>query len=333
MKYNRPARWRLAAAAIAALATLTGCTAPLAPAALDRATGSLTLVATVDVQSVGGVVSAKVIATHEGMRREAVIPVSGSTIAGSIDNLPVGDWTVRLELVDAAGDTTHVAEATVRVYPNQASLAELTAQPVEAQVEIVVDLTGFPGAEAIKNVRVTFTGNRQLTLKPVEGEPLRFSGLRELPPGDYDFNVSLYKETTYAADRVYVSPWAEVRLVPGKTTRVVWQAQTGSAAIEGGVADMPEPPRNLELEIRDGELWLTWEAPQGGPPPAVYRVYRKSDAFEAYKLLAEVAGDVLAHPLGPVAPVPTGAAVAVTAVSAQGIESFRSAPPLLDGSS
>ncbi len=316
----------MTAAAIVLSLALSGCAALVSPAKLERATGSLSLAATIDLQSAQNIASAKITATNGGMRREAVIQVNGGAITGSIDQLPIGVWEVRIELFDGSGDATHVAATTVRIYPNETVVAELVAQPLEAQLEIVVDLSGFPGAETIQNVRVTLTGNLTMTLKQDEDEPLRFSGTRELPPGDYDFNVGLFEESTYVADRVYLSPWNHARLVPGKTTRVVWQAQTGNTVIGTSIIDMPHPPEIVELDLRGEEIWLTWQASPTEAPASQYRIYEKVDLFAAYKLLAEVSGETFEHLIGKADSASPEAVLTVTAVSIDGLESYRSEP-------
>jgi len=328
---KRLTRAARAAAAVVLAAALFGCAAVKTPAVFERSTGSLAVAATFDLMSSVGVASAKVSATNGGMRREVVWPVNGSTVAGSLSELPIGDWTVEVALLDAAGDVTHSGKATVRVYPGQTATVTLTAAPLESRVEIVADLTGFPGAEAVKNVRVTFNNDRTVTLKVIEGEPFRFSGVKELPPGDYDFSIALYGESLYASDRIYVSPWTHVRLTPGKTTRALWTAQTGDTWIESSVVDMPFAPVNLQLSVRDGMIWLSWEASGQGEVPASFRVYYQEDSFAAYELLAEVPGGVFEHPVEQVRRASPEGAVAVTAVSGAGLESYRSQPAYFAG--
>src|SRR5690606_8099866 len=100
---------------------------------------------------------------------------------------------------------------------------------------------------------------------------------------------------------------------------------------DASLIDMPQPPRGVALDVRDDEVWLTWTAAPEGPPASLYRIYRKEDVFAAYKQIAEVPAEVDEHLIGPVPAESTEAVLAVTAVSAEGLESFRSDPvPLSD---
>src|SRR5690606_26990684 len=150
-------------------------------------------------------------------------------LAVTVEDLPAGDWQVRLDLYDDAGDITHTAAGTVRVRPGETAAPRLEPQPAGGFFEILADAGCFSRRDQVERARVVLHNNQTSTLEPVPGEPLVFHGRKALKPGDYDFRVELYGATLYAADRLYQSPWESVRIHPGKTSRVTWEVAAGIA--------------------------------------------------------------------------------------------------------
>src|SRR5690606_33470289 len=190
--------------------------------------------------------------------------------------------------------------------------------------EILADAGGFSRWDQVERARVVFHNNQTSTLEPVPGEPLVFHGRKALKPGDYDFRVELYGATLYAADRLYQSPWESVRIHPGKTSRVTWEAAAGIAHLELVISPMPDPPRDLRLERESAGAALAW-SPSADPRVHAYRVYVKDDEFGPFSLRGEVPAPQTSWPV-PEAVLERGGWAAVTALTDQR-EGFRSEVP------
>lgn len=309
-----------ALAALAALsAALAGCGSVIEPP-LPRETGSVHIVAPLAAMQSTALTGAKVRLTQGNLVREILLDVSGELVAGPIENLPVGEWKVTLDLYDEEGDITHSASGVVRVRPGETTTLRLEAAPKEGIVEVAADITGFSEAAVVQRARIIFHNNQTSTLDRSGEDPMLFVGTKELKPGDYDYRIELYGPTFYASDRLYQSPWESVRVFPGKTVRVTWQASSGAAYIEMGVSRMPSPPAELRLEYDSSGARLAWSA-SPDPDVVLYRVYVKDDEFDSFSLRGETAE--LAWQI-PESLLNSGGWAAVTALKADQRESFRS---------
>jgi len=306
---------------LALAAVLSGC-GDVSRLALPAETGALHVVTPLSALQAEGFTGAKMRLTQGNLVRELLLDVSGSVVAGTVDNLPVGEWKVTLDLYDPAGDITHSATGTVRVRPGETTALTLEVKPKEGVVEIVADISGFSEPAAVERVRIVFHNNQSSTLERASGHPMLFQGVKSLNPGDYDYRIELYGATLYAADRLYQSPWESVRVHPGKTVRVTWQAASGAAYIETVISRMPDPPGQLRLERDDSRAYLAWSA-SADPEVASYRIYVKDDEFSSFSLREETPASELVWSV-PASILTNGAWVAVTAARADKRESFRS---------
>ncbi len=227
----------------------------------------------------GGTFSgAKLRLTQGNLTRELLLEVTDGEVIGHVDNLPVGDWNVTLDIYDQDGDITHRASAVVRIRPDETTTLRLQAEPNEGMLEIEADISAFskpsevngPGSTSTTTKRPPFTltsstrccsaaqsapaGRLRLSDRAVRGDPIR--------PG------SLYR-----------SPWESVRIYPGKTVKVRWQARSGAAHIEMGLSQMPPPSFGTALG-NHGETGgrLTW-LPAADPSVSGYRIYLKHDEY------------------------------------------------------
>ena len=298
-----------------------GCVSPTRPVS-PGGTGSIHVAAPLSALEAEAFSGAKMRLSQGNLRRELLLEVTGEVIAGEVDNLPIGDWLVDLEIYDLEGDITHTATGAVRVRPGETATLRLEAQPNDGILEILAQVHGFVEAHSVQRARINFHNNQTATLDRDDHDPMLFHGTKPLRPGDYDYRIELYGATQYAADRLYQSPWESVRIHPGKTVRVTWQAASGSAHIEMGMSRMPSPPGALEVEAGAGGLRLLWQAPADTDVTA-YRIYLKQDEYSAFSLKQEVPALERSW-LVPEKDVKNGAWLTVTAVTSDGRESFRS---------
>lgn len=325
MQFLRPLApcLRLAALIGAALA-LAACQGPIHSVRSDEPKGAVAIaVAPLFPTAVPAEARAVVTLTRDHLVRTADLEVVDGAISASFSGLPAGDWSIEIELIDGEGDITHSATGSVRVRPGQTAAAILSLTPIDGALEIVVDLSGFPGVSDVQGVRVTFHDNRYVTLVRSADDPARFAGVKPLASGDYDFNVALYGATFLAGDRIYVSPWESVRIASGKTAQVYWRAETGSASLTAELVPDVPAPTTLQIEERQGEMWLVWDAVEH-PALSGYRIYVKKDELLPFAAKAE---SPAGEPGVRLAEVWTGkepAWLAVTAVAADGSESYRS---------
>jgi len=314
---------------LAALVPLAAGCGGLVSHPLSRESGTVYVVTPLSALESPGFLGAKVTLTQGNLVRELLADAGGDLLAVTVEDLPAGDWQVRLDLYDDAGDITHTAAGTVRVRPGETATLRLEAQPADGFFEILADAGGFSRWDQVERARVVFHNNQTSTLEPVPGEPLVFHGRKALKPGDYDFRVELYGATLYAADRLYQSPWESVRIHPGKTSRVTWEAAAGIAHLELVISPMPDPPRDLRLERESAGAALAW-SPSADPRVHAYRVYVKDDEFGPFSLRGEVPAPQTSWPV-PEAVLERGGWAAVTALTDQR-EGFRSEvlriPPL-----
>lgn len=276
-----------------------------------------------------GFTGAKLILTQGNLRRELLLDATGELIAGEIDNLPVGDWVVNLDIYDTEGDVTHTASGVVRVRKGETATLRLEAQPNDGVLEIVAHIHEFAQAPSVQRTRIIFHNNQSTTLSQDNDDPMVFRGLKELRPGDYEYRIELYGASQAAADRLYQSPWESVRIYPGKTVRATWHAAAGSARIEMGMTRMPAPPGPLTVDASEQGYRLTWEA-SPDEEVATYRVYLKQDEFGTYSLKHETSASGQSWVV-PEKESQDGAWAAVTAVTADGRESYRSNVVYLSG--
>lgn len=308
-------------ALVAAASSLGGCGAATQLVAGDE-TGSVQLVMPLSALQGESFTGAKLRLAQGNRVRELLLEVSGDVITGAVDNLSVGDWTIALDVYDREGDITHSATGAIRVRPGETATLSLEAKPREGVLEIVADIAGFSDAADVQRAKIEFHNGQTATLAQSPGEPTRFEGSKSLIPGDYDYRIELYGATTYAADRLYQSPWESVRIHPGKTVRVTWEAASGSALIEMGITQMPAPPGEVRLEAGESGELLAWTA---SPDPEVttYRIYIKDDEFDSFSLRDEVPASQLTWAI-PASTRKKDAWAAVTAARADKRESFRS---------
>lgn len=303
-----------------------GCINPSRPIATGRTgavqTGSMYVATPLAVLEGGAFSGAKLRLSQGNLTRELLLDVAGEAVSAHVDNLPVGDWSVTLDIYDQEGDITHTASGTVRIRAGETTSLRLDAQPNEGILEITAEIYGFLEAERVKRARINFHNNQTATLYPDELDPMLFRGRKALRPGDYDFQIELYGETQYASDRLYRSPWESVRIYPGKTLKVNWQAHAGTAHIEMGLSQMPPPPSGLRLEHGEAGFQLSW-LPSADPYVSAYRIYLKHDEYGAFSLTEEVPSSQWVWPVS-AKEIKTGAWATVTAVKDDGRESFRS---------
>lgn len=285
-------------------------------------TGSIYLATPLSALEGGTFSGAKLRLTQGNLTRELLLEVTDGEVTGHVDNLPVGDWNVTLDIYDQDGDVTHRASAVVRIRPDETTTLRLQAEPNDGMLEIEADISGFSEAHEVQRARINFHNNQTATLYPDELDPMLFRGTKALRPGDYDYQIELYGATQYAQDRLYRSPWESVRIYPGKTVKVRWQARSGAAHIEMGLSQMPPPPSELRLETTETGGRLTW-LPAADPSVSGYRIYLKHDEFGAFSLVDEVPASERAWETT-AKDVKDGAWAAVTAVTSDGRESFRS---------
>lgn len=290
-------------------------------------TGSVMIAATLPRMSAMSATQVTMRLTLDGMVREAILDGSGGQFAGELRALPVGDWTVTVEFFDHEGDVTHVATGIAPVRTGSTTALHLEAVPKEGRLELTVDIGQAFADEGVQGARLTLTGGRYTTLEQSEEIPTRFTGSREMPPGDHDFAVTLYGESFLAKDRIYQSPWESVRIEPGKTVYVTWDAMWGDIQVVTRLITAPQPPSGLTLVRLDAEtLRLAWQ-PSADPDVATYRIYSKEGDFAAYTLVGETTEsywEISAAAGDPAARASTR--YVVTAQTADGRESYRTPP-------
>ena len=227
---------------ILVLAALAGaCVSPTRQLS-SKETGAMHVATPLSALDGDGFSGAKMRLSQGNLRRELLLEATGEVIAGEVDNLPVGDWIVVLEIYDLEGDITHTATGTVRVRPGETATLRLDRQPSDGILEILAHIQDFAEAHSVQRARIDFHNNQTATLDRDEQDPLLYRGAKALRPGDYDYRIELYGATQYAADRLYQSPWESVRIYPGKTVRVTWQAASGGPTLRWGCPGCPLRP-------------------------------------------------------------------------------------------
>lgn len=327
--FSPPASARLASRRPRALVILTlllvaaligGCLGPVREPS-GAGVGTMHLVMPLSALQGSGVSGAKLRLTQGILVRELLLDVTGELITAEIERLPVGDWVAELNIYDLEGDVTHTASGVVRVRPGETALLRLEAQPHDGVLEIIAHIHEFPEASLVQRVRITFQNGQSATLQRDEHDPMIFHGSKELRPGDYDYRIELYGEQQLASQRYYQSPWESVRIHAGKSTRTTWHAAAGAVHVEMGMNRMPAPPGLLGVEATEQGYVLYWEA--SPDDVAAYRVYLKTDEFAAYSAKHETPASERSWEV-PEKETTRDTWAAVTAVTADGRESFRS---------
>lgn len=285
--------------------------------------GTMHLVMPLSTLQGGGFSGAKLRLTQGLLVRELLLDVTGELISAEIDRLPVGDWVAELDIYDVEGDVTHTATGVARVRPGETAILRLEAQPHDGILEITAHIHEFSEAALVQKVRITFQNGQYATLQRDENDPLVFYGTKELRPGDHDYRIELYGEQLLASHRYYQSPWESVRIHAGKTVRATWHAASGAVHVEMGMTRMPAPPALLTVtESSEHGYLLSWDASPDADV-TMYRVYLKKDEFAAYSARHETPASERTWAI-PDKELAGDTWAAVTAVTADGRESFRS---------
>lgn len=266
------------------------CVAPIRQTNSSHETGRVNLVTLLSTPDLEHIAGAQIVLTRGGLRREALLDVDQHTLAADFADLPVGDWEIQVLFYDDEGDPTHQAEGTVRIYSGKTVTAQLTAEPAEGVFDIVADISTFPYADQVDRVRITFHTGNVLSLSQSD-DPHLFVGSRGLPPGDYDYSVSLYGESYLVRDRIDESPWESVRIHAGKTAYIHWEPQSGGVRIETERVGAPRPPQNARLEYEGGVPVVHWE-PVDHAHLNGYRIYIRDDEMFPFELVEEVGAHV-----------------------------------------
>lgn len=301
------------------------CTSTVPLGGRENQVGTIYLAAIVPTSSVDGEYRAIATISYHGMQRMIELTEThADDFIGTINAIPIGDWSVEIRFFDPDGDVTHVARGTARVRAGMPTTLRLEALPLEGLLEVTVDLGSVFASEDVQGARLSLTGNRYTTLTASEDQPHVFTGERELPPGDHDFQIVLYGDSFNVGGRIYASPWQTARIYPGKTTHVTWHPETAELSIETILIDFPGPPTNLTATQIDAEtIRLDWTPPQRGHVVG-YKVYLKEGDLSAYQLVAETVEPHWDLSTELLTGEPTW--VVVTAVGLSEQESFRTEP-------
>jgi hypothetical protein len=249
----------------------------------------------------------------------------------TFSNVVVGPWTVIVQLKDAEGNAAYEGSCRVAITSDRIAQASVVLQPALGTLELNVDLTGIPNHERVAKVRLYKDSNNlrsQTDIKREPGADVVSAEVSNLQPKTYDMMIKLYDED---GDLVYESLWAEIQILPGKTTTVSWDFSSGGVSITVDFNEPPSAPTDLQVALSEDGVVLTWSESQDSDLIG-YNVYRRQPPFDGFKVVAEVQHSPGTWQTFIDTGVKTGVSYSyvVTAVDACGNESSRSNEVAID---
>lgn len=245
--------------------------------------------------------------TRDNIVLQQQVPFSGMDGSVTIDNLAAGSWNITVQLLDETGVPTHEGDGQVHVNVGTVTHTDIAVAPRPGQLALHIDLGGacipVQDDECLADVATAgrlhiHPGVKQTTDQHdfpwIPGDTN--ASLKEipLPPGSYDFQLTLYKGSRIRSNTRFESFWNAVDIHPGHTTAVTWHPEHGLLDVHVNVQNPPAPPRSLTATIVGAadpdmgtDIALSWES---SPGATGYRVYGRRTVREAFTLLDHVPG-------------------------------------------
>src|SRR5690625_217279 len=129
----------------------------MAPSArLPKASGSLTVKTTLPAtfsQNKGGV-TLWLTLVQDARRLQYPLPLMDNTVSFSVDALTVGMWEATLQLIDGDEDVLYEAREQIAITEDDTTVTALKLVPNAGSVEIYIDISDHPEAQAISQARL-----------------------------------------------------------------------------------------------------------------------------------------------------------------------------------
>lgn len=277
---NRTVGYILLLAVLVFSAALSACTrTPLS------AETPLTVLGTLAASGMPEATEARIVVSRNKHVVEETVPVINNEFAATIQ-VPVGEWTVSVLLVDADGIVLYQSKSqTVQMSLDQEQLLEIVLRPADSQVHVNIDLKDYVFRQVALRARIHFDDEIYEVIRPDSLTPLETT--IEISPGSYEFKVELYTESFRVGDRISPGVWQVIHISENEEVFIDWSPASEGLSVIGRVETLLPAPADFRFQHSADGVLLTWSR-VNHYEAAGYFLFAQTSPLERYELLTSV---------------------------------------------
>lgn len=263
---------------------LVGCSLIDSPISSDDET-PVNIQASLTNLSVEEQYQAQVIFTRGRHTFQEIVPIVNNDINLSI-MVPVGTWDIQMIILDEEEIPRFQDSLSgITVFPDNPTFVEMHLIPADGILSITIELANYPQQDQVERARIHFNDTHEEVIFAELEEPWQVQ--YPLAPGSYDFKIELFTESFRATDKIYPGVWHSLSIEPEIEKQIFWEPITENLEIVAEIGLVPACPTNLQVEIDQPQVYLTWDAPASDDLLG-YLVYWQPDPYERFELLTPV---------------------------------------------